>query len=182
MKTFTGWRAVGRAMRWARQQDAITYDRTIGDLAIDLRWTAEGRYVLVELHPGQPCITVDISTGTTYWSGATTDAAELLRVLAALDLIPAELATDRHRQRVCHIAVCDDCGTEYEHDYTPHWPSAGEAADDAADGGEWWSGEGGILLCSHCKIKPHSYLTSKYWSDRCDRCELPEDEHVEVAK
>lgn len=28
MKTFEHWRAVGRAMRWARQQDGVTLDVT----------------------------------------------------------------------------------------------------------------------------------------------------------
>src|SRR4051812_39596641 len=119
MKTFDGWRAVGRAMRWARRQDGVTVERVArADVRARIYRSPEDKIVWVSSLPG--------STWFRTYSGRVGSAectpnaaAEGLRVLAALDLIPAELATDRHRQRVCHIAVCDDCGTEYEHDYTP---------------------------------------------------------------
>lgn len=84
------------------------------------------------------------------------------------------------KQVTCFIAVCDDCETEYEHDYTPHWPSAGEATDDAVGSGEWWSREG-ALLCSNCKLKPHAFVPSELLAEDCDRCEKPRDEHGAVT-
>jgi hypothetical protein len=81
------------------------------------------------------------------------------------------------KQSTCFTAVCDDCGTEYEHDYTPHWPSEAEAADDAVGSAEWWLSDSGVLLCDDCKLKPHDYVASALLADLCDRCEIPEDEH-----
>lgn len=79
------------------------------------------------------------------------------------------------KTQTCFIAVCDDCGTEFEHDFTPHWPSAGEAAADAAES-EWWSGDN-ALLCYSCKDKPHVFVPSEVFADDCDRCCHPADEH-----
>lgn len=75
----------------------------------------------------------------------------------------------------CHIAACNDCGAEYEHDYTPHWPSEGEAIDDAIGVGEWW-GDEKLLLCHNCKLKPHAFTPDDLFAD-CGRCDVPEDEH-----
>lgn len=80
----------------------------------------------------------------------------------------------------CHIAVCNDCGTEYEHDYTPHWPSAGEAIDDAVGSGEWWSDGEDLLLCGNCKLKPHAYTDDEVLAD-CGRCDIPADQHDEAG-
>ena len=80
----------------------------------------------------------------------------------------------------CYIAACDDCGNEYEHDYTPHWPTAGEALDDATGSGEWW-GDETLLLCSNCKLKPHLYTPSDVF-EGCGRCDLDEDEHTAVTE
>lgn len=53
------------------------------------------------------------------------------------------------RELHCFVAVCDGCGDEYEHDYTPHWPSSVEAVDDAVDGGEWRT-DGDKAFCANC--------------------------------
>lgn len=83
------------------------------------------------------------------------------------------------REQACFIAQCDDCGGDYEHDYTPHWPSAGEAADDAVSSGEWWSGE--RLLCYVCKDKPHAFVPSELFATDCDRCCHPAEEHGQAV-
>jgi hypothetical protein len=79
----------------------------------------------------------------------------------------------------CNIAVCDDCGDEYENDYIPHWPSGGEAIDDAVGGGEWWSKDD-ALLCSACKLKPHPFTPDDVVAD-CGRCDAAQEDHDEVA-
>lgn len=80
-------------------------------------------------------------------------------------------------RRTCFIAVCADCGDEYENgEFTPHWLSLGEAIDDAMGSGEWWR-HGDDLLCYPCKDKPHAFVKSELWADDCDRCSNPADEH-----
>lgn len=81
------------------------------------------------------------------------------------------------RQQTCFIAVCDDCGSEYEHDYTPHWPSAREASDDAVNNGDWWSDDETVLLCPDCTHKPHAFVEGVFDADDCLRCGNPLDEH-----
>lgn len=81
------------------------------------------------------------------------------------------------KQITCFIAVCDDCGDEYELDYTPHWPSAAEAIDDAVSGGDWWSKGDDALLCNDCAMKPHAFVPSEVFADNCDRCPHPIEEH-----
>lgn len=82
------------------------------------------------------------------------------------------------KQVTCYIAVCDDCGEEYDNEdgYTPHWPSTIEAIDDAVDSADWWNG-GTELLCRDCKEKPH-VLVHGLFEDDCDRCPHPAEEHV----
>lgn len=81
------------------------------------------------------------------------------------------------QQVTCFIAVCDDCETEFEHDYTPHWPSSQEAIDDAVNNGDWWSDEGKVLLCDDCAVKPHAFLPSDSNAENCTRCPHPDEEH-----
>lgn len=86
------------------------------------------------------------------------------------------------RETTCFIAECDDCGDEYEHDYTPHWPSAGEAIADAVDTGEWWASEDQkTLLCNDCRDKPHAVVPDKNDPEGCARCPHPVDEHEPVT-
>jgi hypothetical protein len=112
MKAPANWRAVGQAMRWARQQEGVTVRRMVVDnswpVTIDLEWKRpDGHSVLVtwatnrewvDVYAGGPVDDVHMSNCG--------DAATVLRVLAALDLIPAELAQvhdeDRPGQRASH--------------------------------------------------------------------------------
>jgi hypothetical protein len=83
------------------------------------------------------------------------------------------------KETLCFIAVCDDCGEDYENgEFTPHWPSSGEAVDDAVGSGEWWSKDE-VLLCLDCKDKPHAFVPSELFAEDCDRCCHPADEHAE---
>jgi len=84
------------------------------------------------------------------------------------------------KQITCFIAECDDCGTEYEHDYTPHWPSDREAIDDAVNSADWWTDEK-TLLCNDCKDKPHAVVPDKFDPEGCDRCPHPAEEHETAA-
>lgn len=84
------------------------------------------------------------------------------------------------RQVTCFIAVCNGCEEEYEHDYTPHWPTAGQAIDDAVDGGDWWSDEETTLLCPSCVLKPHAFVEGTFDASDCLRCNIPVDEHESV--
>ena len=96
MKIFQGWREVGRAMRWARQQDGVDVKRdrieTTGQLLF--AWYAGNRTaVYVSFFPASDPADVAFEVPGAYISRSTfDDAATALRVLAALDLIPAELA------------------------------------------------------------------------------------------
>lgn len=106
MMTFDGWRAVGRAMRWARQQDGVTvthdgdawfgheWDRNSMDVVrLGGRGNRQGYGVMVSLADGR------------HVESAGLDAATALRVLAALDLIPAELADPRPAVTVDHRVI-----------------------------------------------------------------------------
>jgi hypothetical protein len=94
MKTFSGWRAVGRAMRWARQQDGVECRREDEGVWITHIWRSGDPADHVELGGAGTLaysLTIDLADGR-YIEGVHLPAAEILRVLAALDLIPAELA------------------------------------------------------------------------------------------
>lgn len=80
------------------------------------------------------------------------------------------------KQQTCYIAVCDDCGEEFAHDYTPHWDTKGEGIDEAVDTGEWWS-DGTKLLCVGCKDKPHAFVPGEFNPEDCGRCPHPAEEH-----
>jgi hypothetical protein len=95
VKTFPGWRAVGRAMRWARQQDGVRQEIEHAAVARQHRWYGPGRDgSIVGVTWGGP-LTHDVDI---YVAGGgehelvEPTAAQALRVLAAFDLIPAELA------------------------------------------------------------------------------------------
>jgi hypothetical protein len=87
MRTFTGWREVGRAMRWARQQGGVTVD------PIKYRWHDDfSRSLEIKIY-NVHSVVVEVNPEDSTWSAVgAIDAATILRVLAALDLIPAELA------------------------------------------------------------------------------------------
>jgi hypothetical protein len=86
------------------------------------------------------------------------------------------------RIQTCHIAVCDGCENEYEHDYIPHWPSSADAVEEVVDNADWWASKDRLqLLCSDCKFKPHAFVESDLYPDDCDRCSNPADEHAQVV-
>lgn len=98
MNTFTGWRAAGQAMRWARLQDGVRIDITGGGLEgelIENRWRLGGHVsVSVEHMNGVPHgvgFTARVEDGLVEL-GLYDGVGPALRVLVALDLIPADLA------------------------------------------------------------------------------------------
>jgi len=127
-RIFPGWREVGRAMRWARQQDGVTFDRTTmrnvwhfdlpPSIHVDHRWRGgDGREVLVSHSSILKSVDVSVGDGRNGWDSTyNDDAAQVLRVLVALDLIPAELAEApkveaarsrcRHCGRTSHGFAC----------------------------------------------------------------------------
>jgi len=106
MRTFPGWRQVGRVMRWARQQDGVTHtvepdawhghewDRNSADIVRAGNRGGTGFGFIVDLADGRVVSTAGLN------------AAEALGVLAALDLIPAELAEVRDER----YGRCLTCG------------------------------------------------------------------------
>jgi hypothetical protein len=114
MKTFANWRAVGRAMLEARRRGGVVADAkaTVGlAVVIENRWRFLDRAVITMVTAthavGYDRTDVEISrrdVKMTFY--AVSDAAELLRVLAALGLIPAHIAyaaDERYRR-------CEICG------------------------------------------------------------------------
>lgn len=91
MRTFPGWRAVGRAMRDARQQEGVTvtHDPNAWHGHEWVRNSADT--VSVHTGPHSCSLMVDLAGGRHLEAGGM-DAATVLRVLAALDLIPDHLA------------------------------------------------------------------------------------------
>ncbi|GIE30131.1 hypothetical protein Ait01nite_031760 [Actinoplanes italicus] len=106
MKTFPHWRAVGRAMLDARRREGVTAPRTVldnrrGAPAVELTWEREDGLTvgLWRLRSGRsgPDLGVrypDRADGTNLFAGMDSidDAGQVLRVLAALELIPADIA------------------------------------------------------------------------------------------
>jgi hypothetical protein len=76
-------------MRWARQQEGVTVTRrrVLGRL---VRWDRGASYVSIRPLPDDVHVRAGHSTAAI--GLGTTDAAQVLRVLAALDLIPADIA------------------------------------------------------------------------------------------
>ncbi len=123
MQTFANWRNVGRAMLEARRREGVTAPRTAvdnrrGAPAVELTWErADGLKVeLWRLRSGRsgPDLGIrypDRADGTNLFAGMDSidDAGQVLRVLAALDLIPqhfaaAAIAADERYGR------CEVCG------------------------------------------------------------------------
>ncbi|WP_328465472.1 hypothetical protein OHA21_43675 [Actinoplanes sp. NBC_00393] len=105
MKTFPGWRAVGRAMRWARRERAIFTLITEGARFEETSWRRGGAFAVLTATGGdQLDLIVNLAHGGQV-DMSDLDAAESLRVLAALDLIPADLAQVRD-ERYARCTVC----------------------------------------------------------------------------
>jgi hypothetical protein len=103
VRIFPGWREVGAVMRWARQQPDIVCDRTLmpfpiydlpGNEIVDNRWRSGTHHVTVTHHVHFTGGGMDLEVHAAGWRSQSepTSALTVLRVLAALDLIPAELA------------------------------------------------------------------------------------------
>jgi hypothetical protein len=102
VKTFPGWREAGRAMRWARNQDGVTFDRTtmrgtwhydrLPSIHVDHRWRgSDGREVLISHSSILKSVDVSVSDGRNGWETTyNDDAAQILRLLAALGLIQVD--------------------------------------------------------------------------------------------
>jgi hypothetical protein len=107
VKTFPHWRAVGRAMRWARQQEGVTVEPPTRGIPIRTR-----RYT----GPADVVASVTTVSGSTWFktfSGVVgsahvhpNNAAEALRVLAALELIRADIAYAADER----YGRCEVCG------------------------------------------------------------------------
>jgi hypothetical protein len=103
MKTFTGWREAGRAMMWARHegnfrdrtsmQGSWRHDRP-PSIHVEHRWREPGgREVMISHSSLVASVDVSVSDGLNSWDSTyNDDAGQVLRVLAALGLIPAKLA------------------------------------------------------------------------------------------
>lgn len=111
MKLFPHWRAVGRAMLDARRREGVTVDVTTvtGYYLTDVtenRWRSA--LATVEVRPGEGGTYVDIHridyAAVNFWP--VRDAAEVLRVLAALELIPADIAYAADER----YGRCEKCG------------------------------------------------------------------------
>jgi hypothetical protein len=112
MKTFPHWRAVGRAMLDARRREGVTVDTTTvtGYYFAEVtenRWRSE--LATVEVRPGEGGTHLDIHrinyAAVNFWP--VRDAAEVLRVLAALDLTPADIAyAADERYGRCQVPGC----------------------------------------------------------------------------
>jgi hypothetical protein len=122
---FPGWRNVGLAMRAARQQPDVRIDAlTVISLAkvTDNRWQWPGTRVIATHAVGYDRTDVEISRADaklTFYG--VSDAIELLRVLAALGLIPAHLAEQPDER----YGRCARCGrlAQWWHDspFFPRW-------------------------------------------------------------
>jgi hypothetical protein len=102
MKPFPGWRNVGRAMRWARQQDGVTVAvDDEGFRVVDIRWRRGRDSVIVQHFPGLDMASVSVKADGSTFHQNNADAVRTLRVLAALKLIPAGLAERDERYGRC---------------------------------------------------------------------------------
>lgn len=123
MQTFANWRNVGRAMRWARQQEGVIqgpakFDQPFGREYV-WGWWADGQTVRVHITWGIGYAVVlrgprllRIDQGV--------DPAGTLRVLAALDLIPAEIANAAD-ERYGRCQVCGRMARLWADLDTPRW-------------------------------------------------------------
>lgn len=94
MKTFSHWRAVGRAMRWARRQEGVRCSAIVKQGRVEVTWlrgTSADRVTLGGAGTLAHSLVIDLADGR-YLEAVRLPAADLLRVLAALELIPADIA------------------------------------------------------------------------------------------
>lgn len=128
MKPFPGWRAVGHAMRWARQQDGVTVGHSRNEFNERvITWWRDTDMVTIEFDRDTYQLSID---GDDNWltDGHFESAGAVLRVLAALDLIPAHLADAPAEQRYDTCAVCGRTVRLWNDFATPRWVHVKPAA------------------------------------------------------
>lgn len=133
MRTFPGWRQAAHLMRWARRQDGVTADTAQYDLLVDNRWRrADGIEVRVGHIRGEAATDLRVNGERLDLWLDQTDTAGALRVLAALGLIPAELA-EVHDERDERCAWCHRFGHAAEQHPLPKGHPQYDAFYDATD-------------------------------------------------
>jgi hypothetical protein len=121
VKTFANWRNVGRAMLDARRLgSAFQIDTEVPETTA-YRWAYSARRVMLQTWSGAQDFTVEARTP----AGSrlrihTASAAEALRVLAALELIPADIAYAADER----YGRCEACGL-----LAQWWPAEAGAED-----------------------------------------------------
>lgn len=120
MKTFPHWRAVGRAMLDARRR-GFTPERVKAGHWTRFTWDQDGTGVTIYVRPDRPVcqFVADFGKG---WINRSTfdDAATVLRVLAALELIPADIAYAADER----YGRCVKCGL-----LAQWWPAEAESGE-----------------------------------------------------
>lgn len=127
------WRNVGRAMRWARQQEGVTGPRTVEENTrnwnlVELTWThQDGRSVEISWTKGAPEVWVEVKRKPRPGRPANIaglvdvdNAATVLRVLAALDLIPDHLANGED-ERYGRCVKCGRLARWWDDQLTARW-------------------------------------------------------------
>lgn len=133
MRIFPNWRAVGRAMLDARRREGVTgpltaqensrtWDRT------ELTWTHEdGRSVEIHWTKGHPEVWLDVKRKPQRGRPANmaglidiADAATVLRVLAALGLVPNHIAYAAD-ERYGRCEVCGRVARWWNDKLAPRW-------------------------------------------------------------
>ena len=119
MRIFPGWRAVGRAMLDARRREGVTVTRD-PDAWHGYEWDRDSADT-VSVHTGQRgcSLMVDLAGGRHLEAGGM-DAATALRVLAALDLIPDQLAAGPD-ERYGRCQVCGRVARLWNDFAEPRW-------------------------------------------------------------
>lgn len=127
MRIFPGWRAVGRAMLDARRREGVTVTR-YPDAWHGYEWDRNSADT-VSVHTGQRgcSLMVDLAGGRHLEAGGM-DAATVLRVLAALELIDARIAYAPDER----YGRCEVCGRLAE------WWAAEAGAEDRWVHAEPW--------------------------------------------
>ena len=70
--------------------------------------------------------------------------------------------------KLCHVVVCDGCGADFEHDYTPHYDDPGTAREMSVD--YEWRTDGERDWCTRCQTLPHECAPDPEDRAACARC------------
>jgi hypothetical protein len=70
----------------------------------------------------------------------------------------------------CLILVCDGCGDDYEHDYTPHFDTLADAREESINAGEWRTDGKDADWCPACQGKAHDCAPDPEDTHTCARC------------